>query len=40
MGLAMALRRGEVRLLDDGLLFERALEAVLEQLRGQQAQQS
>ncbi|QXH46134.1 DUF1631 domain-containing protein [Pseudomonas xanthosomatis] len=36
-GLAMALRRGEVRLLDDGLLFERALEAVLEQLRGQQA---
>lgn len=40
MGLAMALRRGEVRLLDDGLLFERALEAVLERLRGQQAQQS
>ncbi|MDR2306415.1 MAG: DUF1631 domain-containing protein [Paucimonas sp.] len=37
-GLAQALRRGEVRLLDDGLLFERALEAVLEQLRGQQAQ--
>lgn len=40
MGLAMALRRGEVRLLDNGLLFERALEAVLEQLGGLQAQQS
>ncbi|QXI37733.1 DUF1631 domain-containing protein [Pseudomonas xantholysinigenes] len=36
-GLAVALRRGEVRLLDDGLLFERALDAVLEQLRLQQA---
>ncbi|MFV3403699.1 MULTISPECIES: DUF1631 domain-containing protein [Pseudomonas] len=36
-GLAMALRRGEVRPLDDGLLFERALEGVLDQLRGQQA---
>ena len=35
-GLAMALRLGEVRLLDDGLLFERALEAVLEGLRRQQ----
>lgn len=31
--LARALRRGEVRLLDDGLLFERALDAVLERLR-------
>ncbi|MDV9031272.1 DUF1631 domain-containing protein [Pseudomonas sp. RAC1] len=32
-GLALALRRGEARVLDDGLLFERALEAVLEELR-------
>ncbi|MDR0209066.1 MAG: DUF1631 domain-containing protein [Pseudomonas putida] len=36
-GLVQALRRGEVRLLDDGLLFERALDAVLERLRSQQA---
>jgi len=36
-GLVQALRRGEVRLLDDGLLFERALEALLEHLRCQQA---
>lgn len=36
-GLVAALRSHEVRLLDDGLLFERALEAVLAQLRGQQA---
>lgn len=36
-GLALALRRGEVRVLDDGLLFERALEAVLDRLRCQQA---
>ena len=35
-GLAQALRRGEARLLDDGLLFERALEAVLGGLRQQQ----
>lgn len=35
-GLVQALRRGEVRLLDDGLLFERALDAVLERLRSQQ----
>ncbi|WP_236237762.1 DUF1631 domain-containing protein [Pseudomonas faucium] len=35
-GLAQALRLGEVRLLDDGLLFERALEAVLDGLRQQQ----
>ncbi|CAM4032645.1 Thymidine phosphorylase [Pseudomonas reidholzensis] len=34
-GLAQALRRGEVRLLDDGLLFERALDAVLQRLRSQ-----
>ncbi|MDF0730197.1 DUF1631 domain-containing protein [Pseudomonas entomophila] len=33
LGLALALRRGEARVLDDGLLFERALEAVVEQLR-------
>lgn len=32
-GLAQALQRGDVRLLDDGLLFERALEAVLDGLR-------
>lgn len=31
--LAQALHRGEVRALDDGLLFERALEVVLESLR-------
>jgi len=36
-GLVQALRRGEVRMLDDGLLFERALAAVLENLRQQQA---
>ncbi|HDS1735579.1 DUF1631 domain-containing protein [Pseudomonas sp. BP8] len=34
-GLAQALRRGEVRLLDDRLLFERALDSVLERLRNQ-----
>lgn len=32
-GLAQALRRGDVRLLDDGLLFERALQTVLAGLR-------
>lgn len=31
--LAAALRRGEARVLDDGLLFERALEAVIEGLK-------
>ena len=31
--LAQALHRGEARVLDDGLLFERALEAVLDELR-------
>lgn len=31
--LARALQRGEVRVLGDGLLFERALEAVLDGLR-------
>lgn len=36
-GLVQALRRGELRLLDDGLLFERALEAVLGRLRSQAA---
>ncbi|MFB4394858.1 MULTISPECIES: DUF1631 domain-containing protein [unclassified Pseudomonas] len=36
-GLAQALRRGEARVLDDGSLFERALEAVLEGLRREQA---
>jgi len=34
--LAQALHRGEVRVLDDGALFERALESVLEGLRQQQ----
>ncbi|MBK5003214.1 DUF1631 domain-containing protein [Pseudomonas sp. S31] len=33
LGLAQALRRDDVRLLDDGLLFERALQAVLGELR-------
>ncbi|MNH21753.1 hypothetical protein D3C79_815790 [compost metagenome] len=36
--LAQALQRHEVRVLDDRLLFERALEAVLESLRQGQAQ--
>ena len=36
-GLLMALRREDVRPLDDGLLFDRALHAVLERLRGQPA---
>lgn len=31
--LAQALHRGDVRMLDDGLLFERALETVLDGLR-------
>lgn len=34
MGLAAALQRGEVNLLDDSLLFDRALESVVGQLRG------
>ncbi|CAG8868008.1 hypothetical protein PS627_02769 [Pseudomonas fluorescens] len=34
-GLLMALRREDVRPLDDGLLFDRALHAVVERLRGQ-----
>lgn len=33
MGLAVALQRGEVTLLDDSLLFDRALDAVVNQLR-------
>ncbi|MFV3290982.1 DUF1631 domain-containing protein [Pseudomonas sp. NY11955] len=33
VSLAQALQRGEVRVLDDGLLFDRALEAVLDSLR-------
>ncbi|AVD81653.1 DUF1631 domain-containing protein [Pseudomonas sp. SWI6] len=36
-GLAQALRHGEARLLDDGQLFERALETVLDRLRQQHA---
>ncbi|HKS13628.1 MAG TPA: DUF1631 domain-containing protein [Pseudomonas sp.] len=36
-GLLMALRREDVRPLDDGLLFDRALHAVIERLRGQLA---
>lgn len=38
VSLAQALRRGAARLLDDGLLFERALETVLQGLRQQQLQ--
>ncbi|MCP3752714.1 DUF1631 domain-containing protein [Pseudomonas sp. SBB6] len=37
MALAVALRRGHVRLLDDTLLFDRALDSVLSQLRQAQA---
>ncbi|KAB5617905.1 DUF1631 domain-containing protein [Pseudomonas putida] len=37
IGLALALHRGEARVLDDGLLFERALDAVLDSLRIAQA---
>lgn len=37
MALAVALRRGNARLLDDTLLFDRALESVVSQLRRQQA---
>ncbi|NQD75650.1 DUF1631 domain-containing protein [Pseudomonas sp. CM27] len=36
--LAQALQRGDLRVLDDGLLFERALEAVLDGLRRRQVQ--
>lgn len=37
MALAVALRRGDVRLLDDTLLFDRALDSVISQLRRHQA---
>lgn len=37
MALAIAVRRGEVRLLDDTLLFDRALDSVVSQLRRHQA---
>ncbi|MFQ6573207.1 DUF1631 domain-containing protein [Pseudomonas sp. UM16] len=37
MALAVALRRGDVRLLDDTLLFDRALDSVVSQLRRHQA---
>ncbi|MDD1014360.1 DUF1631 domain-containing protein [Pseudomonas rubra] len=37
MALAVALRRGHVRQLDDTLLFDRALDSVLSQLRQTQA---
>ncbi|WP_442109659.1 DUF1631 domain-containing protein [Pseudomonas sp. NUPR-001] len=37
MALAVALRRGNARLLDDTLLFDRALESVVSQLRRHQA---
>ncbi len=33
MGLAMEFRRGSIRVLDDSLLFDRALESVLDNLR-------
>ncbi|MBA1201919.1 DUF1631 domain-containing protein [Pseudomonas capeferrum] len=36
-GLIMALRHGELRLLDDGPVFDRALQSVLDRLRRQQA---
>ncbi|WP_060484520.1 DUF1631 domain-containing protein [Pseudomonas sp. NBRC 111123] len=38
VALAQALHRGAARLLDDGLLFERALQAVLDGLRQPQVQ--
>lgn len=34
MGLAVELRRGSVQILNDGLLFDRALESVIGNLRG------
>ena len=33
MGLAVEFRRGAIRLLDDALLFDRALESVIGNLR-------
>jgi len=36
-GLALALKTGRLRLLDDGMLFERALEAVIGNLRSARA---
>jgi hypothetical protein len=37
MGLAVEFRRGTIRLLDDALLFDRALESVVTKLRSRQA---
>jgi len=34
MGLAVELRRGSVQILNDGLLFDRALESIITNLRG------
>jgi len=34
MGLAVELKRGSVQVLNDGLLFDRALESVIGSLRG------
>jgi len=38
MGLAVELRRGSVQILNDGLLFDRALESVIGNLRGRNKQ--
>jgi hypothetical protein len=37
MGLALEFRRGSIRMLDDALLFDRALESVVTKLRSRQA---
>ena len=39
MGLAQELRDGTVKLISDGLLFSRALETVIGNLRGSQREQ-
>lgn len=36
MGIAVAMRAGQIRILDDGMLFDRALEAVIGSLRANQ----
>lgn len=38
MGLAVELRRGSLQILNDGLLFDRALESIITNLRGKQNQ--
>jgi Protein of unknown function (DUF1631) len=37
MGLAVEMRRGSVQILNDGLLFDRALESIITNLRGKNA---